>query len=487
MPFLPVNFQTQISLHFSFGLEYALMVCYDIFMKKELSLTTKKRNSPFRYGFGMFGTSLAINMFRGRATAFYVGIRGLTMESLALITLVYTFLDVIDNPIYGILSDNTRSRFGRRKLWLVIGAPLFAICFIFFYAPPETLSYNGLFAWGMAFYFITGTLDSLINANYGALFPELFPDEKVRTKTNAIRQTAQLFAMVIGIGLTPIITDAIGYIPTAIIYGVVSMAVILYMAFGVREPDTIKMEKAKLIPAILSIIKSKNFWIVGFANAFYSAAMGLVMAAIVFYVKYALGLGSLQETILLGIVILVAVFGVTFWSALARKFGSIPIWRAALITLTVAFLPLFFANSFVTAILGAICVGIGFSGCISTMDLLGAKVLDEDYARHGIKREGIFSSTMGFMNRLSGLFVSLGMFLASRIYGFESGDNPGTRPDQAAKFLLCLFPMALAAVGVIFTFFVKFNEEELKRARAALEAEKAELNPENKPDIEIYG
>lgn len=449
----------------------------------------EKRTKPFLYGIGMFGTSLAINMFRGRASAFYVLLRGLTLENLALITFIYTFLDIIDNPIYGILSDNTRTRFGRRKLWLLLGTPLFAITFILFYTPPAELVGGGLFIWALVFYFITGTLDSLINANYGALFPELFPDDKIRAKTNAIRQTAQLFAMVIGLGLTPIIADAIGYMWTAIIYGVVSLGVILLMAFNVHEPKQINLEKAKFIPAILSIVKSKNFWMVGFANAFYSAAMGLVMSAIAFYVKYALGMGSLQETILLGSVILVAIFGVTIWSILVRKIGTIKVWRIALITLTIAFIPLFFANSLIFAIIAAVCVGIGFSGVISTMDLLGAKVLDEDYAKHGIKREGIFSSTMGFMNRLSGLFVSLGMLLATRIYGFESGDVPGTRPDDAARFLLCLFPLFLTAAGVVFTFFVKFDDEKIKRPPLDLvEEEKSTTNEsEDKPllDSEI--
>ena len=85
---------------------------------------------------------------------------------------------------------------------------------------------------------------------------------------------------------------------------------------------------------------------------------------------------------------------------------------------------------------------------------------------------------MGFMNRLSGLFVAAGMFLASKIYGFESGDVPGTRPDDAARFLLCLFPLVLSAIGVVFTFFVKFDEEKIKRPPlelAIVEGEKEEV------------
>ncbi|MFA5449107.1 MAG: MFS transporter [Clostridia bacterium] len=423
----------------------------------------KKPNSIFRYGIGMFGTSLAINMFRGRASAFYVGEMGLTTDHLALIVLIYTFLDVIDNPIYGILSDNTRSRFGRRKPWLILGTPLFAISFILFYAPPETLGYSALFAWALFFYFLTGTLDSLINANYGALFPELFPDDKVRAKANAIRQASQIIAMVIGIGATPMVADAIGYVWTAVIYGVVSAVVIIYMALGMKEPPPQSLEKANFFKAVLSIIQSKNFWMVGFANAFYSAAMGLVMSSIFFYAKYALNVGSMEETIMLATVMVIAFAGVLVWSNFVRKKGAVKMWRIALISLAIAFVPLYFADTLIFAIVSAGLVGIGFSGVISTMDLLGAKVLDEDYAKHGIKREGIFSSTMGFMNRMSGLFISLGLFLASRIYGFKSGDEPGTRPDDAARFMLALFPLALTLIGVLFTFFVKFDDAKIRR------------------------
>ncbi len=152
----------------------------------------KENTSPFRYGVGMLGTSLAINMFRSVATAFYVIKIGLPMEKLALIAFLYTFIDALDNPVYGYLSDNTRSKWGRRKPWLVISTPLFVLFFILFYSPPATLTANpdgtGLFLWALLMYTITGTLDSMINANYGALFPELFPAEEQRAKTNGIRQ-----------------------------------------------------------------------------------------------------------------------------------------------------------------------------------------------------------------------------------------------------------------------------------------------------------
>ena len=89
-----------------------------------------KKTSPFRYGFAMFGTSLPINMFKSFAAIFYVDTLGLDMERYALIPLIYAFVDAIDNPVYGFLSDNTRTKWGRRRPWLLIGTPLLILFFI---------------------------------------------------------------------------------------------------------------------------------------------------------------------------------------------------------------------------------------------------------------------------------------------------------------------------------------------------------------------
>ena len=131
------------------------------------------------------------------------------------------------------------------------------------------------------------------------------------------------------------------------------------------------------------------------------------------------------------------------------------LWSAAS---ELAFVPLYFANSLVTAIIGCVAVGIGFAGVITTMDLVGARILDDDTRKHGIKREGIYSSAMGFMNRLSGLFTSLAFLLVSVIYGFESGDIPGPNPGAASRFLLVIFPFCTMIFSVFFSRFLKFPE-----------------------------
>ncbi len=422
------------------------------------------RFKSFNYAVGMFGTSIPINLLKTYATYFYVDKMGLTTTNIATILFIYTFIDAADNPVYGFFSDRTRTRWGRRRPWLVISTPLMVLGLIFFYNPPAHISLKSLFYYAAFFFIFTGTLDSMVNANYGALFPELFTTDASRAATNALRQAFQLVAMIISIALTPMVASAIGYGTTSIIYGILGGAVILYMALTSREvPVRQEEEKPALWHSIKSLLINRKFWIAGLANAFYSAAMALVMAAVPFFVKYALELPEGQATFLLAPVLIVAVGCVFIWAALVRKFSVIPVWRAALGTLGVAFVALYFARSFTAALLCSILVGFGFSGVIATMDLIGAKIMDEDKEKYQLRREGIIASALGFMNRLNGLFVSLAFLLVAALYGFESGEVPGSQPDSAARFLITIFPMALMALSLVFSFLIDFREEEADR------------------------
>jgi len=143
-----------------------------------------------------------------------------------------------------------------------------------------------------------------------------------------------------------------------------------------------------------------------------------------------------------------------------RRYALIPVWRAALAALAVAFIPLFFANSLITALVASALVGFGFAGAITTNDLIGAKIMDEDTRKYNLRREGIISNALGFMNRLNGLFTGAAFFLVAKLFSFESGLNPGPQPDNAARFLLTVFPPILMVISLAFSFLIKFDEVE---------------------------
>ena len=428
-----------------------------------------KKTSSFRYAIGMFGTSIPINMFKTYASAYYVMMRGATFEQMGIVLMIYAILDAIDNPVYGYLSDHTRTKWGRRRPWLVIGTPLLILAFVLFFSAPASLAAGStpLFVYMLLMYLLTGTLDSLLNANYGALFPELFKEDKKRTSTNAMRQAFQLVAMAISIALTPMVTDKLGYRTTAIVYGALALVVILFCATGCREdPENLKLEKPKLFRTILDLIKNPRFWIYGLTNAFYGAAFSLVMQAIPFFATYTLKVGSGQQTILMGSVLGVALAGVGVWSFIVKKVPLLTAWRGTLLLMAVGFIPLYFANSFVAVMALAPIIAFGAAGSISTMDVIGAKIMDDDFARHGVRREGIIASAMGVLGRLNGLYTGMVMIIIEKSFGFVSGEQPGDMPDVASRFMFVVFPFAAMLLSFAMSNFLRFKNGKKEEANA---------------------
>ena len=167
----------------------------------------------------------------------------------------------------------------------------------------------------------------------------------------------------------------------------------------------------------------------------------------------------MANTILLGMVLLFAMAGVSVWALFVKKHSVMPVWRIALIALTVSFLPLYFVSGLFPALAAACLLGFGYSGAITTMDLIGARIMDEDTRKNGLRREGTYASAMGFMNRLSGFFTSFAFLIVGRIYGFESGEIPGPRPHDAARFLMVVFPFCVMILSVLCSRFLKFPED----------------------------
>ena len=419
-----------------------------------------KPTRPINYAVGMFGTSIPINMFKTYAAFFFIDKLGfITTPQFSLILLIYTFLDAIDNPVYGFLSDRTHTRWGRRRPWFIIGAPLLVLCFIMFFNPPASLAPGSAFSYVLIMYMLTGTLDSLINANYGALFPDLFKGEKKRAKTNALRQVFQFVAMIISIALTPMITDAIGYSLTAYIYGGISIAVIFFMTFSCHEdPAVMEKPKPELWGTIKAIVTNPKFWVYGVTNAAYFAGLALVQAGVPFYVKYHLGEGGMSATIMLGTAIVTTILFIPLWVKIMKKTELMPAWRLSLIVIAVSVLPLYFTNTLILSTIVVVAFGLGLAGVSLTMDIVAARIMDEDTAKYGVQREGSYVSLIGMLNKVSGLFVSLAYFLVAKIFGFESGENPGQKPDAAARFLTVLFPIILFVVCVVMSRFLKFKD-----------------------------
>ena len=167
-----------------------------------------------------------------------------------------------------------------------------------------------------------------------------------------------------------------------------------------------------------------------------------------------------MTTVMLAAVFAFALIGIVVFSVISKKVEIIKIWRLGFIIMTVGFIPLYFAKNLPTAIVIAGVMGVGVAGCLITMDCIGAKIIDNDYERHGVKREGMLTSLIGVMNRLNGLYVALGYKIMYSVFGFKNDLEPGTQPDIASKFLLCVLPFVAMLLASIFSMFLHFDKKE---------------------------
>ncbi|MEV0830480.1 MFS transporter [Nonomuraea rubra] len=432
-------------------------------MSQPVTVSDPGRTPAWRYAIGMFGTSIPINMIKGSMILYYVDILGLDVRAYGAVMVIYAIIDALDNPLLGHLSDRTRTRFGRRRPWLLVGAPMLAACMIAFFSAPASLEGIGLVLWFAVFAILCEAFDSMLNANYGALLPELYPRERDRAVANSLRQGFQLVALVISLAVTPLLTTSVfgteestqGFQTTAIVYGAVAVAVIVFMALSARErPRYSTRERPRLLPSIWSIVRNPMFWTVGLTGACYGIAMALVLSGIQLYVRYSLGLPVGNALYLQGIVILVSAAGLAVWTRVVARRGALWTWRLAFAVLAVSFAALFFATDLITAIAAGILVGAGWSGMLATNDLIVARVLDADATRNGEHREGLFLSAFGFFTRLNGIVTGLALTSLGVFFGYNSGADPGGDPGLAFRVYLCAYPFVLTAIGAVAARFV---------------------------------
>ena len=422
----------------------------------------------WRYSVGMFGLAIPINTIRVSTLLFYVDILGLDVRAYGTVMVVYALLDAVDNPVLGHLSDRTRTRWGRRRPWLVVGAVLLAAGLVGFFWPPSSLEGVALVAWFAVFAILCEAADSMYAANYNALLPELFPTEHGRAGANSMRQGFQLLAFAVALAATPLLTTRVlgsedspeGFRTTAVLYAGLALAALLFMALGVREdPARVADDDATgFLAGAGVILRNPQFWMVGLATACYLVPLAFVLAGVQLYVKYSLGLPVADSLWLIGSAIAVAAAGLPAWTALVRRRGAPFAWRLAFGFLTAGFVPFFLARSLPTAIAGLGVVAVGWSGLLATNDLIQARIVDDDVRRHGQHREGLFLSAFGFFSRLTGATAGIGLGSLGVLFGYYSGERPGPSPDTAFRVAVAVYPFGIALLGLLLSLLIRVPE-----------------------------
>ena len=128
--------------------------------------TLLRKPSPLFYGLGTLGISISVETFGAFAYFYYVDFLGLAFSLAALVRTIYAIWDAVNDPLFGYLSDNTRTRWGRRRPWLLVSVPLFSVCFILiFNVPVSGGGQSSLFGYLLAITLLYETFVTIISVN----------------------------------------------------------------------------------------------------------------------------------------------------------------------------------------------------------------------------------------------------------------------------------------------------------------------------------
>jgi GPH family glycoside/pentoside/hexuronide:cation symporter len=112
-----------------------------------LSEDRLKKSTLFFYGFADLPVMLAVIPMAIYLSRFYTGDMGLALTTVANVMLITRLFDVITDPVVGYLSDHTKTRWGRRKPWIVASLPILMLGIYKVYLPPEGIGAAYLFGW----------------------------------------------------------------------------------------------------------------------------------------------------------------------------------------------------------------------------------------------------------------------------------------------------------------------------------------------------
>jgi GPH family glycoside/pentoside/hexuronide:cation symporter len=220
---------------------------------EKLKFTTK-----LAYGAGDLGAAITANILVFYLLFFFTDVAGLPPGLAGSILTVGKISDAINDPIVGVMSDRTRSHWGRRLPWMLFGAIPFGIIYYLQWIIPHFSDNSEINKWGLFIYYVLiGILFNIaytmVNLPYTALTPELTQDYNERTNLNSIRFAFSIGGSILSLILYILISNAYPddpgqrYLVLGFVCSVISVIAIFWSTLRIQErgSDPILNERQK--------------------------------------------------------------------------------------------------------------------------------------------------------------------------------------------------------------------------------------------------
>ncbi|MFU8814494.1 MAG: MFS transporter [Pseudomonadales bacterium] len=460
--------------------------------------------SKLAYGFGQAAEGLKNGAFGVFLFFYYVQVLGLSGTFAGAAVGIALMFDAITDPLAGSLSDNWRSRLGRRHPFMYASAVPLAITFFCLFSPPE-LSEFSLFLWLMVFAVLTRAAMTLYHVPHIALGAELSTNFEERTTVVAYRQFFSTFGVLaaygIGFGLFFHETAeyshgqfrAEAYSPFALTLAVLMVGSILISAWGTRSQiarlpqvtgPVIKLSVigvlVRMFNEIALALTNRSFrWLfIGVLIVF--MMVGIDSALNLHMNTYFWELSSRDNFAFFAAYPLGIMLGALFTRRLNQWFDKKPSivvgtawWALCQILPVVLRLLGWFPENGTTELVTTLVLvkfvqGIGVVQALITFGSMVADIVDEHELATGKRQEGVFFASVSFSGKFTSGIGSVVGGVALDLISWPRGPEIRTAADVPPETLIWLgliYGPIVAGFGVVSVWC--YSKHNLDRRRHA--------------------
>jgi len=452
----------------------------------------------FYWGVAALGTSLISGIYGGLLTIFYQDYLGLSARWIGIAATIYAIWNAVNDPLFGYITDNTRSKRGRRIPYMRFTAPFLALTFVLVWFAPPQAGQQTLFWWMLITMLLYDTCYTIIGLVYSALLPEVTESDEQR---NGLQISSSLFAM-LGTLLGFLIPDMVrpktgesSLVPlyvAMIIVAAISTGLILLTTYKIKERREFAIvdKPVPLKKAIKFTFTSKSFLILVAENFMAILMSSLILGSIFYLADYVLQWPAMQLLVFLFIPLIIGIPLTTYFRKWLGVVGAqqFLLVIAGIGLVSIAFVP--------TALIPACIVlaGLGLSGPQTLSNVLFAQVADEDELRSGQRREGAFFGVNALITKpAQSIAIWITPFILERTNFVTRASNMGeiflNQPAEALmgiKIFSGVIPGIACLIGALILAFYPLRGKYLQDVQQkvlALHKEKKQILDENYADL----
>jgi Na+/melibiose symporter-like transporter len=445
-----------------------------------MSQSTKASKAPLKrsqlmlFGLPEFAVYLAVIPVSLYIPFFYSRDLGLSLTDIGLLLMVARITDVITDPLIGALSDRTKTRWGRRKPWMVAGTPLMMISAFQLFSPSGPVSNSYLLIWSMLLWFGW----TMINIPYYAWGAELSDDFHERTRITGWRQ-AFGFTGNISVLLVPVAASQLfGYGGVAkeslVIIGGMSL-VLLPLLIGLtvwKLPERVvaPLKPQAIIRNFRFMLSNGSFLVLFFGFTLMSLGTTMIGTLFMLFTTFAMELEEQAQPILLAY-FAINIVGLPFWVWLSHKIGKREAWMTGTLAMTLA-TPCYLLlapGDIVPFVLITAVIGFAGGNFLALSMSMKADVIEIATRRRRDQVAGSYMALWSLGAKMtSALAVGISLPLLGW-FGFDPRIENGVDEINALRYTISLLPPALYLTAMLTIYRYPINQARLERIRQAFD------------------